>query len=75
MENVYGWYINPTDSQNYIDVCESIIKNDENFSSFKSLEKYNCILEHVDQQLGSQYYDHIQKFGKEIYEKYLDGFL
>tara|TARA_R110000868_G_scaffold63957_2_gene192528 strand:- start:2283 stop:3068 length:786 start_codon:yes stop_codon:yes gene_type:complete len=75
MENAYGWDINPTDSQNYIDICESIIKNDENFSRFKSLEKYNCILEHVHYELGLQYYDHIQKVGKEIYDKYLNGFL
>jgi putative sugar O-methyltransferase len=75
MENAYGWDINPTDSQNYIDICESIIKNDENFSSFKSSKEYNIILEHVHYELGLQYYDHIQKVGKEIYDKYLNKFL
>lgn len=75
MENVYGWDINPADSQNYIDVCENIIKNDENFSNFKSLEKYNCILEHVDHSLGQEYFAHIQEFGKEIYENNFNNFL
>ena len=75
MNNNYGWDINITDTEEYINTCKKIIENSNIFDNFKSLEKYNCILEHVDQQLGSQYYDHIQKFGKEIYEKYLDRFL
>jgi hypothetical protein len=74
MENVYGWDINPADSKDYINTCEKIVENDENFSNFKSSEKYNIILEHVDQELGLQYFDHIQKFGKEIYEEKFDNF-
>lgn len=75
MENVYGWDINPTDSQNYVDVCEKIVENDENFCNFKSLEMYNSILEHVDYALGEEYFNHIQKFGKEIYETNFENFL
>lgn len=75
MENVYGWDINPQDSKNYVDICESILENEETFFNFKSLEQYNSILEHVDFDLGQDYFNHIQEFGKEIYEQYFDRFL
>jgi putative sugar O-methyltransferase len=75
MNNNYGWDINPNDSENYINMCKKIIENSEIFDNFKSFKEYNVVLEHVDQQLGLQYYEHIQKFGKEVYDNYLNQFL
>ena len=75
MNNNYGWAINANDSDNYINFCSKVIEDDEIFSKFKSTEKYNVILEHVDQNLGRQYYEHILDAGKDIFEKYFDRFL
>lgn len=75
MDNVYGWDINPADSNNYINICKNILEDQEHFFNFKSLEMYNCILEHVDFNLGQEYFNHIQEFGKEIYDEYFDRFL
>lgn len=75
MDNNYGWDINPKDSEEYVNTCKKIIEDSNIFDNFKSSKEYNVILEHVHYELGLQYYDHIQKVGKEIYEKYLNGFL
>lgn len=75
MKNAYGWDINSNDAQNYINICNEIVTNKEVFNNFKSSEYYNNILEHVDYELGKEYYGHIQKFGKEIFDQYLNKFL
>jgi putative sugar O-methyltransferase len=75
MDTNYGWDIDPKDSGEYINSCKKIIENSNIFDNFKSSKEYNVILEHVHYELGLQYYDHIQKVGKEIYEKYLNKFL
>ena len=71
MDTNYGWDINPNDSGEYINTCKKIIEDSNIFDNFKSSKEYNVILEHVHYELGLQYYDHIQKVGKEIYDKYL----
>ena len=75
MDTNYGWDINPNDSGEYINTCKKIIEDSNIFDNFKSSKEYNVILEHVHYELGLQYYDHIQKVGKEIYDKYLNKFL
>jgi putative sugar O-methyltransferase len=75
MDTNYGWDIDPKDSGEYINSCKKIIEDSNIFDNFKSSKEYNVILEHVHYELGLQYYDHIQKVGKEIYEKYLNKFL
>jgi hypothetical protein len=74
MKNVHGWDIRLSDAQNYINICDEIVKNDEIFSNFKSIEYYNSILEHVHYELGEKYFNHIQEVGKEIYDEYFDKF-
>jgi hypothetical protein len=73
MKNVHGWDIGLSDAQNYINICDEIVKNDEIFSNFKSIEYYNSILEHVHYELGEKYFNHIQEVGKEIYDEYFDN--
>lgn len=75
MKNNYGWNISVDESDNYINTCSKILENDKIFANFKSSEEYNVILEHVDQNLGQQYYDHIQKFGGNIFEQLFDNFI
>lgn len=75
MNNTYGWDINPQDSENYITTCKKIIEDSAVFDNFKSSKEYNVILEHVDEHLGLQYYNHIQEVGKEVYDNYLQRFL
>ena len=57
------------------EIGKKIIEDSNIFDNFKSSKEYNVILEHVHYELGLQYYDHIQKVGKEIYDKYLNKFL
>lgn len=73
MENFNGWDINPNDAKNYIDICNKILEDDEVFSNFKTLPEYNVILEHVDFELGQEYFDYIQEVGEEINEYVKNG--
>ena len=66
--------INVDDSNNYIDMCSKILSDNEIFKNFKSSEHYNVILEHVDENLGRQYYEHIQKVGNNIFEDMFENF-
>lgn len=75
MKKYHGWDVSENDIQNYVNACNLILQNDEIFSNFKSSEEYNVILEHVDQNLGNQYYEHVQQVGKEIYDENLEKFL
>jgi putative sugar O-methyltransferase len=75
MNNNYGWEINLNECKNYINFCNELIENELLFSKFKSSKEYNIILEHVDEELGRFYYDHIQKVGKDIFNNYLSKFL
>lgn len=75
MKNTNGWSINTSDAQNYIDVCNKILENDDLFSNFKTLQEYNVILEHVDYELGQEYLEYIKQIGEEIYKENLDKFL
>lgn len=73
----YGWEISSNYINDYINVCKKIVENEDEFLNFKSNRKYQFILEHVWQELGYEYYTHIQKSkeGKSIFKKYIDKFL
>lgn len=75
MDNTYGWDIDLGCAQNYTNACNQIVENDEIFKNFKSSEYYNVILEHCNYEWGGEYYNQIQKQGKDIYDKYLNQFL
>lgn len=75
MNTTYGWDIDLDCAQNYANVCNELVKDDEIFKNFKSSAYYNAILEHVNYELGGEYYNQIQKLGKDTYEKYLNKFL
>ena len=74
MNNSYGWDVSVIDSNNYIETCKKIVEDDVEFENFKSNPNYQVILEHVDENLGSQYYNHIINVGKDIFESYFEQF-
>jgi|LauGreDrversion4_2_1035121.scaffolds.fasta_scaffold05406_6 putative sugar O-methyltransferase len=74
MNNSYGWDVSVIDSNNYMETCKKIAEDDSEFETFKSNSKYQVILEHVDENLGSQYYNHIIKVGKDIFESHFEQF-
>lgn len=75
MNKTYGWDISLNDSQNYIEFCNQILENENLFSTFKSNSMYNAILEHVDYNLGMEYFSYIGEVGKEIYTDNYDKFV
>ena len=74
MNNYYGWNVSLSDSQNYINSCKLIVKDDSAFLNFKSDQNYNVILEHVDQNLGNDYFNHILNFGKNLFDEFFEKF-
>lgn len=75
MNNSHGWDIEKNYADDYINACKKIFENDEDFLNFKSNEHYQIILEHVDQNLGMQYFEHIGRFGKDIFDEYFSKFI
>lgn len=74
MNNSYGWDVSVVDSDNYIETCKKISENDSEFENFKSNSNYQVILEHVDENLGFQYYNHILQTDESIFNEYFDRF-
>ena len=74
MNNSYGWNVGLSDSENYINSCKLIVEDDSSFLNFKSDQNYNVILEHVDENLGKHYFNHILKFGKNLFDQFFEKF-
>lgn len=78
MVNRHGWEM-PSDEicEKYISACKDVVFDNEKFKNFKMIPEYQEILEHVDNNLGLMYYQHIistdKQFFYDNYEKFCEN--
>lgn len=60
---IHDGSISGTDT-GYLGLVQSAIENEDIFIKFKASREYREILEHVDRDLGSRYYEIIKEYGK-----------
>lgn len=74
MVNTYGWAAPEECCEQYVKACENAFKDEEVFNNFKTLEDYRVILEHVDENLGREYYKHVVNTDSDFMDQFYDKF-